>query len=120
MEATHLEADSKARPPSMQDILASSEAVTGIREADSNVPAQGELMPLRWKTDEENGGEKTRLGSQGGVTITLVVPKTREENTNWIEKHLSHWNRSVYEVDNPDAELSVPLNKGRESMVYLT
>ena len=89
MEGTHLEAASKARLPVIQDILAASEAARGPTQADSNIPEQGEVMPLRWKTEEENGGDKTRLGSQAGVTITLVVPKTRKENTHWIEKHLS-------------------------------
>ena len=50
----------------------------------------------------------------------LVVAKLKHEDTEWIGEYLPDWSRSIYVVDDPNAELSVPINKGREAMVYLT
>ncbi|KAA8642280.1 hypothetical protein EYZ11_008875 [Aspergillus tanneri] len=57
-----------------------------------------------------------------GSTYTkmLVVPRTSEEDTTWIELALPNWQSAVYEVDNPSASLHPPKNKGHEVMVYLT
>ncbi|KAJ2904733.1 hypothetical protein MKZ38_007351 [Zalerion maritima] len=53
-------------------------------------------------------------------TVELVVGKIKNEVTNWITDNLGHWNVSIYEVDDQNAELNVPMNKGHEAMVYLT
>ena len=37
-----------------------------------------------------------------------------------MHRYLPGWSRSVYVVDDPSAKLTVPKNKGREAMVYLT
>ena len=42
------------------------------------------------------------------------------DDTAWLFDELSDWHKSNYVVDDPDAELTIPKNKGRESMVYLT
>jgi hypothetical protein len=47
------------------------------------------------------------------------VASLRSEDTSWVHRHLPDWSRSVYIVDDPSAELTVPTNKGREAMVYL-
>lgn len=44
----------------------------------------------------------------------------RKEDTSWLATHLPDWKQSVYVVDDKKAPLTVPMNKGRESMVYLT
>ncbi|EED16114.1 conserved hypothetical protein [Talaromyces stipitatus ATCC 10500] len=53
---------------------------------------------------------------------TLVMAKTKEENTTWTETKLngSGWDVSIYVVDDPRAPLHPPKNKGHEAMVYLT
>lgn len=50
----------------------------------------------------------------------LVVASVTGDNTAWIAEHLPDWGRSVYVADDPHAPLTVPVNKGREAMVYLT
>ncbi|KXX74632.1 hypothetical protein MMYC01_208521 [Madurella mycetomatis] len=50
----------------------------------------------------------------------IVVASLRSEDTAWVHRHLPDWSRSVYVVDDPSAELTVPKNKGREAMVYLS
>ncbi|KAH8908262.1 hypothetical protein BR93DRAFT_610600 [Coniochaeta sp. PMI_546] len=50
----------------------------------------------------------------------LVVAKRKHEDTAWIGKYLPDWPSSIYVTDDPRAQLTVPVNKGREAMVYLT
>lgn len=50
----------------------------------------------------------------------LVVPKTRDEDVNWIHVQFPELKTAIYEVDKPGAALSVPKNKGHEAMVYLS
>lgn len=51
---------------------------------------------------------------------TLVVASTSADNTTWFHEDLPEWEKAIYVVDDPNAPLTVPTNKGRESMVYLT
>jgi hypothetical protein len=50
----------------------------------------------------------------------FVVASQQTENTTWLEHFFPEWEHFIYHVDDPTAELTVPKNKGRESMVYLT
>jgi hypothetical protein len=50
----------------------------------------------------------------------VVVASQASENATWIAEAFPKWEQNVYHVDDPKAELTVPKNKGRESMVYLT
>ena len=50
----------------------------------------------------------------------FVVASQSSENATWLEEYFPHWEKNIYHVDDPSAELTVPKNKGRESMVYLT
>ena len=50
----------------------------------------------------------------------LVVASKIDSNTSWLDQHFPDWSKSVYVADNPEAEWTVPQNKGREAMVYLT
>ncbi|WEW57283.1 hypothetical protein PRK78_002748 [Emydomyces testavorans] len=50
----------------------------------------------------------------------LVVASLKSDNVSWLEENLPDWHANVYVVDDPKAKLMVPMNKGRESMVYLT
>jgi hypothetical protein len=52
--------------------------------------------------------------------VELVVASVKRENTSWVHHFFPDWTRSVYEVDNYSASLTLPANKGREAMVYLT
>jgi hypothetical protein len=50
----------------------------------------------------------------------VVVASQKSENATWLAEYFPHWEQKIYRVDEPTAKLSVPMNKGRESMVYLT
>ncbi|KAK8134508.1 hypothetical protein PG984_006520 [Apiospora sp. TS-2023a] len=53
--------------------------------------------------------------------VDVVVASTKSDNTTWFHRHLPpQWNKSIYVVNDPKASLTVPQNKGREAMVYLT
>lgn len=51
--------------------------------------------------------------------VALVVASQTTDNTTWLEESFPTWEKAVYLTDAP-SNLSVPVNKGRESMVYLT
>lgn len=53
----------------------------------------------------------------------LVVASVKADDTAWIREQLAGWKANIYVADGDAASnsgLSVPVNKGREAMVYLT
>ncbi|KAI1114121.1 hypothetical protein F5Y14DRAFT_415532 [Nemania sp. NC0429] len=52
--------------------------------------------------------------------LELVVASIKSENTSWIPALLPDWRANIYVADDSRAPLTVPVNKGREAMVYLT
>ena len=52
--------------------------------------------------------------------IELVVASLEREDTSWIPQYLPDWKTYIYVADDPRAPFTVPKNKGREAMVYLT
>ena len=50
----------------------------------------------------------------------LVVASEKNDDVTWIQRRLPSWPVSRYVVDEPSANLTVPIPKGREAMVYLT
>jgi hypothetical protein len=48
------------------------------------------------------------------------VAKLKHEATDWVGKYLPDWSSSIYVADDPKAPLTLPANKGREAMAYLT
>ncbi|KAH7025885.1 uncharacterized protein B0I36DRAFT_329351 [Microdochium trichocladiopsis] len=56
----------------------------------------------------------------GSHKVELVVASTKAEDTAWVTKHFPDWHPQIYVVNNKHATLTVPKNKGREAMVYLT
>lgn len=51
--------------------------------------------------------------------VVLVVASQTSDNTTWLDGSFPSWEKSVYQTDAP-SNLSVLVDKGRESMVYLT
>ncbi|EPS35107.1 hypothetical protein H072_11569 [Dactylellina haptotyla CBS 200.50] len=53
---------------------------------------------------------------------TIVIGKIKTEDATWVQTHLSDWRPAIYAVDDQDDTdyLHVSVNKGRESMPYLT
>lgn len=73
------------------------------------------------KTLHVNGAPKEGLvGGKKERKTAVVVASQASENATWIEEAFPEWEQNIYRVDDPSAKLTVPKNKGRESMVYLT
>ena len=60
------------------------------------------------------------LGPKSAFRKEIVVASQSDDDTSWLEKELQGWGRSIYIVNDKTAKLTVPINKGREAMVYLT
>lgn len=56
----------------------------------------------------------------GKDSIELVVASMKKENVTWLDNYLMDWKKVIYVVDDPKALHTVPVNKGREAMVFLT
>lgn len=80
---------------------------------------------------QANSGPVTNNPFQSGTvkpvgmpyTKTLIVPRTSNEDVSWIAENFggnSYINTAIYTVDDVNAELHPPKNKGHEVMVYLT
>lgn len=57
---------------------------------------------------------------KSSIEKDLVVASMRGDDTDWLVDLLPDWHKSIYVVDDKNADLTVAKNKGRESMVYLT
>ncbi|KAH9884855.1 hypothetical protein F4778DRAFT_522544 [Xylariomycetidae sp. FL2044] len=56
-----------------------------------------------------------------GMDVELVVASTTDDDTSWLRKFLPDWPAKIYVTDKPrGGRLAVPVNKGREAMVYLS
>lgn len=58
--------------------------------------------------------------TQNDDSVEMVVASTTRENVTWLHDYLLQWTKNIYVVDDPKAALTVPKNKGREAMVFLT
>ncbi|KAJ4141646.1 hypothetical protein NW768_000862 [Fusarium equiseti] len=52
--------------------------------------------------------------------VEMVVASMKHENVSWLDEYLPEWKKNIYVVDDNKAKLTVPMNKGREAMVFLT
>ena len=62
-------------------------------------------------------------GKLATASRELVVASVNADDTAWIREQLAGWKANIYVADADAASnsgLSVPVNKGREAMVYLT
>lgn len=63
----------------------------------------------------------TPRGTRPGPNdVEMVVASMKKENVTWLNDYLHSWKKNIYVVDDPNAALTVPVNKGREAMVFLT
>ncbi|CAM1505157.1 Fc.00g107940.m01.CDS01 [Cosmosporella sp. VM-42] len=67
--------------------------------------------------DLEHGTAGAKLGDND---VEMVIASMKRENVTWLNDYLLDWKKNIYVVDDPSAELTVPVNKGREAMVFLT
>lgn len=71
-------------------------------------------------TSQQQFHPGTAKAASEPYTKTLVMARTSSEDVAWVYNDLSGFNLSIYTVDNSSAPLTVPMNKGREAMAYLT
>lgn len=53
-------------------------------------------------------------------TRGLTIARMKHEDTSWVDEEDLGVGQYIYVVDDPEAPLQVPKNKGHEAMVYLT
>lgn len=96
------------------------DAVLGL----DGVKTDNEWRSKDGKTLQVNGGSTSSvvLGAKGRKerSTAVVVASQANEDATWIGEAFPTWEQNIYRVDDPHAPLTVPKNKGRESMVYLT
>ena len=97
---------------------------------DSSNPPQSQgdsYIRKTFKADQFNE-DNQRMSFQPGIpkvpgskySRVMVIPRTKEEDIGWIAEQLPGLELSVYVVDEPNAPLHPPKNKGHEVMVYLS
>lgn len=85
--------------------------------------AVGTIFQLSLVGDEFGFGEQIRLRDQKDAAPApkaLVVASMRKHDTNWIDELFPDWKSYKYVTDSWRTKYTVPKNKGREAMVYLT
>lgn len=54
------------------------------------------------------------------LSKSFVVASIETDDTSWLHQYLAEWDVVRYVADDPKATFTVPQNKGREAMAYLT
>ncbi|KAF2740152.1 hypothetical protein EJ04DRAFT_518942 [Polyplosphaeria fusca] len=77
--------------------------------------------PVVAPVEQDGKEEKAQQSSATGARRTaVVIASQKTEDPKWLDEYFPQWEKNIYKVDDQDAPLTVPKNKGRESMVYLT
>ncbi|KAI0425081.1 hypothetical protein F5Y09DRAFT_347055 [Xylaria sp. FL1042] len=82
-------------------------------------PPENEEKETTAKEEKLEEGKK-KGGEAQQHDLELVVASVKAEDTSWLHAHLPSWHKNIYVADDASAPLTVPQNKGREAMVYLT
>ncbi|KAA8642909.1 DUF3431 domain-containing protein [Aspergillus tanneri] len=69
---------------------------------------------------DSRSGQATPLHEMRNFEKDFVVASMKDDDVSWLFEFFPEWHKSIYVVNDPKAHLTVKLNKGRESMVYLT
>lgn len=111
------------QPPPQKPQLTTEQQVAALLEK----PAA--LLQQETTAKGQDGGRIERQKFKAGIpyplnheySMTVVVGKRKVDDTEWLDLELpSSIKNAVYVVDDPDAPLHPPQNKGNEVMVYLT
>ncbi|BCR85862.1 DUF3431 domain-containing protein [Aspergillus chevalieri] len=81
----------------------------------------GDYVVDWWKYKQPSYKDVAAQTTPGDKVI--VMAKLEEEQTNWVEEELPDWQRAIYIVNPSSTDediLTTPVNKGHESMAYLT
>ncbi|EFE37900.1 hypothetical protein TRV_07446 [Trichophyton verrucosum HKI 0517] len=74
-------------------------------------------------SSQQQQPQRPGSGKLATASRELVVASVKADDTAWIQEQLAGWKANIYVADGDAASnsgLSVPVNKGREAMVYLT
>jgi len=74
------------------------------------------------KGEKDNSKDETKDGGKksNAKRTAVVVATQKSEDPKWLDEYFPSWEKFIYSVDDRNAKLTVPKNKGRESMAYLT
>lgn len=74
------------------------------------------------ENEKADGGPESQLESQRPQEKELVLAAMSYSNMSWVQENVPHWYTNIYRADVPpgEADLTVPVNKGNEAMVFLT
>lgn len=82
------------------------------------------LSVPEWNPDGRSSRKEfpsDEIPEPGQEDITFVVASQIQDNTTWLAHAFPTWEKAIFLTDgDAPSRLSVPANKGRESMVYLT
>lgn len=70
-------------------------------------------------SNRPNRGKSLASQHLGDDDVEMVVASMKHENVSWLDEYLPEWKKNIYVVDDNKAKLTVPMNKGREAMVFL-
>lgn len=90
----------------------------GVKSDNEFRSKEGKILQVNGITSTSDAVLETK--GKRKRTTAVVVASQASENATWIGEAFPTWQQNIYRVDDPDAPLTVPKNKGRESMVYLT
>lgn len=94
-------------------------------EMESNPEVQPVGFAPAIRPQQAGGSGRSKLQQPLGAThdydsVEMVVASMLSENVTWLDNYLVDWKKNIYVVDDPMAKFTVPMNKGREAMVFLT
>lgn len=76
---------------------------------------------IPWTPVDDNANGVTTVEFDERPMIEVLAATTKlDDTTSWWSNHMPGWMANFYIVDDPKVDLTVPKNKIRESMVYLT
>ncbi|KAK7921374.1 hypothetical protein PG985_009396 [Apiospora marii] len=82
---------------------------------------KGDATGLRTEEAETLPASTKQQDEQPPPEVEIVGASLKRDATSWFHRHLPpDWSKRIYVVDDPQTALTVPKNKGREAMVYLT
>jgi hypothetical protein len=87
-----------------------------VRFAESESESQDASVSVDLEKDAVPGKENGFVPEEK----ELVVASMHWDDVSWLDEFFGDWKKNVYVVNNASAELTVPKNKGREAMPFLT
>lgn len=77
------------------------------------------LLHDQWTTRDTPDAVRDTAPYGGRQDLAIVVASQSGDNTTWLDS-FQNWSKHIYVTDDPTASLTVPANRGREGMAYLT